>query len=148
MNLFKNFKGRVKFGPRSYLHCSNCNGVFLYEKSKNSGFSTVNCIHCACRIGPAVPNDDELGMGAISRFAAVIIKEDIMHDILKVVQKYRKGVHRSELQRKLGDLKFKEKFILQLICLGLIGRTNNGGTIYYLTGRGRAVLKACKIANL
>jgi hypothetical protein len=132
----------IKIRSHLYLHCPNCNGVFLCEDPfRNPLPFSKNCPYCKQKIELA---DSYEHCGAITRFAAVIEKEEPMKKILKIVLKNKDGISGIKLKRMLNKWGYREKVIHQLICLGLIAETIDGASLYYITENGRRVLEVCK----
>jgi predicted transcriptional regulator len=79
----------------------------------------------------------------ISRFAAVIEKEEPMKKILKIVRNYKNGINGIKLERMLNKWGYRKKVMYQLIYLGLIAEAIDGTSLYSITEKGCKVLEAC-----
>lgn len=142
MKSFKSSWQYIEIQSHLYLHCPNCDGIFLWEgPSGNPPPFSKNCPYCEQKFELADSYEDN---GVITRFAAVIEKEEPMKKILKIVQKNKNGISGIKLERMLNKWGYREKVIHQLIYLGLIAEAIDGVSHYYITENGRRVLEICK----
>lgn len=137
MMIYQNY---IKSRSHLFLHCRNCDGLFLYEGIlKNPNISNVKCNHCrSYYISTSNPRflTDEV---TISRFViAVVQKEESMLNALALLQKHKNGMSKKELEGK----GFRMKYVHQLMHVGLVRQTTNSS--FHITGRGFKVLEACK----
>ncbi len=178
MKFYKDFQGSIEKDSHLYLHCRKCSGVFLYEGyPSNPIFGTVGCPYCgylaygnyfdkgiSCKewtekynhlihrgkngLEKAIINQNEFESAAIIRLASVVTKEGALVPMLKIVQKYKNGIHRKELEQIITSCGYGQKLIDQAVYFGLISQSNevdsNNMSFYHLTEMGFKLLKACK----
>lgn len=135
----------IRIRSHLYFHCRNCNGIFLYEgKSKNYEFAVIDCFHCRHRFQLEILLVNECDNArAISRFAAIVQQEEPLEKMLMIVRKHKNGINKRKLVMTLTKRGYREKVIGQLMYLGLIAETNDGGSYYSITEKGCKVLVAC-----
>jgi predicted transcriptional regulator len=143
MKTFKISWQYLKIRSHFYLHCQYCNGIFLCEGSYGSALvNFVKCIHCGRRFESSDSYEKCEDAYVISRLVAVIEKEEPMERILKNVRKHKNSISTKRLLTTLNKWRYLEKVMHQLKYLGLIAETNDGGSFYYITEKGRKVLDA------
>lgn len=136
----------LRIQSHTYIHCQLCDGVYLYSISlqKNNSVFTI-CAHCGHKFRIPISSEASSGVaGNLSTIVAVVEKEDSLYEILQVVQKFKNGLSKGELLRKLASEVNAEKFIHQAVYLGLLTKTQESDPIYCISYKGREVLETCK----
>ena len=77
----------------------------------------------------------------ISRFAAIIEKEEPLEKMLNIVQKHKNGISRKKFVIMLNKWGYEDKVMRQLAYLGLIAEDYDGELFYSITEKGRKVLE-------